>query len=98
MPTFEFLDADQAIKKIEYLKRNKKRSIVCIINFDEDTEERKTVNYDESCRLIECANTIVHNDDDFIPHLELYSTRQEDIRNIIGEGVMHDLYIAGSKK
>lgn len=93
MPTLEFLNVDQAIEKLEYMKRKGKRTIVCVIDFDNDTEERKTVTYAESCRLIEKANTIIHNQDDFIPHLELYSITQKDIYNIIPKGIIQDLYI-----
>lgn len=97
MPTFEYLDVDQAIKKLENMKRKGKKAVVCVIDFDNDTAERKLVTYDESCRLIEKANTIIHNDDEFIPHIELYSTIQNDLKNILPLGIMHDLYISGVK-
>lgn len=93
MATFSFMSVDNAIKELTYLKQHGKKTIICIIDFDNDTEERKAVTYDESCRLIKGANTIIHNQDDFIPHLELYSTIQKDIRNIIPSGIMHDIYI-----
>ena len=97
MATFKFMDVDQAIQKLENMKRKGKKTIVCIIDFDNDTSEKKIVTYDESCRLIKKANTIIHNDDEFIPHLELYSAIQNDLKNILPKGIMHDLYISGVK-
>lgn len=93
IPTFKFVSVNDAIKQLETMKKYGKKGIVCIIDFDNNTEARKTVNYDESCLLIKKANTIIHNQDDFIPHLELYSAVQKDIKNIIPIGTMHDIYI-----
>ena len=43
--------------------------------------------------LSEFDNTIIINEDEYIPHIELYSMIQNDLENIIKRGVMHDIII-----
>lgn len=97
--TFEFLDIDSAIEKLQKLKKeNKKRRItICTIDFDNDEEIRRQCSPDEGCVLIRESKTIVFNDDQFLPHLELYSVLQRDLDNLVRKGVMHDIILPGEK-
>lgn len=91
--TFKFTDVDSAIQKLQELKReNKSKAIViCTIDFDKDEESRKTATPDEGCMLVRKSKTIIINEDTFISHMELYSTKQNDLENIIKSGIMHDI-------
>lgn len=93
MNSFKFTDVDDAIRKLQDLKKeNKKgRIIICTIDFDNDKESRKTATPDEGCLLVRRSQTIIMNEDTFIPHMELYSRKQTSIENIIKEGIMHDI-------
>lgn len=96
--TYEFKDVDSAIRELKKLKKgNKNRKIIiCTIDFDKDEQSRKTATPDEGCILVEKSKTIIINEDTFISHMELYSTIQTDIENIIRKGVMHDIIFGGS--
>ena len=93
MNSFKFTDVDDAIRKLQDLKKeNKKgRIVICTIDFDNDKESRTTATPDEGCLLVRRSKTIIMNEDTFIPHMELYSRKQTDIENIIKEGIMHDI-------
>lgn len=93
MGTFKFSNCDEAIEKLQELKKeNRKREIViCTIDYDKDKESRKVATPDEGCVLIKRSKTIIINEDEFIPHMELYSTKQTDLENIIRRGIMHDI-------
>lgn len=95
--TFEYMKADDAIRKLQELKkRNKKAKIlICTIDFDKDSEQRKTATPDEGCGLVRRSKSIILNEDPFIPHMELYSVVQNDLENIIKTGVMHDIIFSG---
>ena len=97
MNSFKFTDVDDAIKKLQDLKReNKKgRIVICTIDFDNDKESRTTATPDEGCLLVRRSQTIIMNEDTFIPHMELYSKKQTDIENIIPKGIMHDIIFSG---
>lgn len=93
--TIEYCDEDKAIKILRKIKKDnkagKKRGVViCTINFDEDTEIRKVANPEEGCILVKNSKTIILNNDNFFPHMELYSIIQ-DINNIRKRGIMHDI-------
>ncbi len=90
---YKFLDIDAAIKKLIRLKRENKKAIVYVIDFNNDITEKKLVTYDESCNIIRKAKTIVHNNDEYISHLEVFSILQKDISNILPKGIMHDILI-----
>ena len=92
--TFEYLDTDSAIRRLQEIKKsNKKRRItICTIDFDNDIETVKTASPDEGCILINKSKTIILNDDQYFPHLELYPIMQ-DIDNIKAVGVMHDIIL-----
>lgn len=93
--TIEYLEVDVAIEKLQKIKReNKKRKIIiCTIDFDNNEEYRSVTTADEGCSLIAKANTIIFNDDEFIPHMALYSVSQLDLKDIRSVGIMHDILI-----
>lgn len=92
---FKFTDIDSAIKKLQDLKRKNKdvTIVICTIDFDNDMESRKMATPDEGCILVKRSKTIIINEDEFIPHMELYSTKQNDLENIIRSGLMHDIIL-----
>lgn len=89
----KFSDVDSAIKGLQDLKKDgKNRSIIiCTIDFDNDEESRKVTTSDEGCVLVKKSKTIIINEDEYIPHMELYSVAQNDLENIIRKGIMHDI-------
>lgn len=91
--TFKFTDVDTAIKKLQDLKKSNKNQkiIICTIDFDKDQESRITATPDDGCVLVKKSRTIIIDEDTYIPHMELYSTHQSDIENIIKKGIMHDI-------
>lgn len=95
--TFKFVDVDDAITKLQQLKRENKNVSIIIytIDFDDKKETKKMATIDEGCILVKKSKTIVINEDTFVPHMELYSVRQNDIENIIKEGIMHDIIFMG---
>lgn len=97
MNAFKFTDVDDAIKKLQDLKKeNKKgRIVIYTIDYDNDKESRTTATPDEGCLLVRRSQTIIMNEDTFIPHMELYSKKQSNIENIIREGIMHDIIFGG---
>lgn len=97
--TFEFNDVDSAIQKLQDLKKENKNGkiVICTIDFDNDKESRKVATPDEGCVLVRKSKTIIINEDTFIPHMELYSTKQTDLENIIKTGVMHDIIFGFDK-
>lgn len=95
--TFKFTDIDSAIEKLQDLKKKNtnQKIVICTIDFDNDKESRKIATPDEGCVLVKKSRTIIIDEDTFIPHMELYSTHQNDIENIIKKGIMHDIIFSG---
>lgn len=91
----KFSNVDGAIKSLQDLKKDGKNGtiIICTIDFDHDEESRKIATPDEGCVLVRKSKTIIINEDEYIPHMELYSMAQNDLENIIPKGVMHDIII-----
>lgn len=89
----KFSDVDSAIKELEDLKKDgkKREIIISTIDFDNDEESTKRATPDEGCVLIRKSKTIIINEDEYIPHIELYSKVQNDLENIIRKGIMHDI-------
>ena len=89
----KFTDVDSAIKGLQDLKKDGKtgKIIICTIDFDNDEESRTIASPEEGCVLVKKSKTIIINEDEYIPHLELYSRVQNDLENIICEGIMHDI-------
>ena len=93
MESFDLIDIDKAISLLEKIKENNSNVAVFIINFDENTSEMKNMSYNESCNIIHKGSTIAYNQDDFIPHIEVFSVVQKDKENILPIGIMHDIFI-----
>lgn len=93
--TFKILDVDTAIHKLMEikLKGNEGDFVVFMVDFDNDTSEKLITSFDESCNLIRNAATIAHNDDEYLPHMELFSNFYKDKRNIKPNGIMHDIFL-----
>lgn len=90
-----FSDVDSAIKELEDLKKDGKNRnvVICTIDFDNDEESRKIATPEEGCVLVKKSKTIIINEDEYIPHMELYSIVQHDLENILKKGTMHDIII-----
>ena len=97
MESYSFINIDEAIKKLEKIKKRNKRAVVFVINFDNETSERKTVTYDEGCKILRNGATIAHNQDDYISHIEVFSVKQKDKEHIVPTGTMHDILIGRNK-
>jgi 23S rRNA A2030 N6-methylase RlmJ len=80
-----------AIEIMESLKEEKKKVIICEVNFENGEESRKIVEPNEGVILIEKAKTIVMNIDEYISHIQVFSTLQKDLENIKKEGIMYDI-------
>lgn len=93
--TFKILDVDTAIKKLIELKLKGygNNLVVFMTDFDNDKSEKLITSFDESCNLIRNAATIAHNNDDILPHMELFSEFYKDRRNIRPKGIMHDIFL-----
>lgn len=94
--TFECLDMDKAIEKLQKLKKDKKKRkvIICTVDFDSDEESTKITTPEEGCLLVRKSKTIIMNEDTYISHMQLFSTKQ-DLKNILREGTMHDIIFGG---
>jgi hypothetical protein len=95
--TFKVLNVDDAIKKLTEIKMkgNKEDFVVLMVDFDNDKSEKMITSFDESCNLIRNAATITHNEDELLPHMELFSNLYKDKYNIKPNGVMHDILLCG---
>lgn len=88
------LNADEAIKMIQEIKKQDENSefVFYTVDFDNDTESKNKANKDKICIMVKKSNTIIYNGDNYIPHMQLFSHTQS-IGNIVRKGIMHDLYL-----
>lgn len=95
MNAYRLMDVDEAIEKLlELKKRNKKAKVViCTVDFDNNFEYKFVASPDEGCSLVRKSETIIMNEDMYIPHMQLFSKKQSNIENIQKEGVLHDIFI-----
>lgn len=93
MESYNFSNYDDAIIMLQRMKKQRrhKKSIVFTIDFDNDTESKSAITFDEGCTLVKKSKTIIINEDVYIPHMQLFSTIQTDIENIRREGIVHDI-------
>lgn len=93
--TYEFGSIDSAIEMLQMLKQKNKDAKVkiCTIDFDNDTEECKTVSPDDGCLLVRRSESIIINEDYMIPHIQCFTHKQTDIKDIIKAGMMHDIFV-----
>ena len=92
--TYGYCTYDQAIKKLQSLKRQNKKCKIMIftIDYDQNEESQKITTPDEGCELVKKAKSIFMNEDEIISHMQLYSIVQ-DIENIKREGIIHDIIL-----
>lgn len=93
MESYIYLDGDKAIETLQKLKKKNKKCkvIICTTDYDNNIEgDIKISTPDEGCVLVRKSKTIIINEDTFIPHMQLFS-KQQNIENIIKEGVVHDI-------
>lgn len=97
MESYRFGSYDEAIEMLQRLKRKGKNSKVLVFTFDYDeknTPLKKTVaTPDYGCALVRKSKTIIINEDEYIPHVQLFSEKQNDLDNIICKGIMHDIIV-----
>lgn len=95
MESYNFASYDEAIEKLQSMKKDGKNGKVTIftIDFDNDTESKKVATTEEGCVLVRRSKTVIINEDTFIPHIQLFSKQQRSIENIIKEGIMHDVIL-----
>lgn len=96
MESYKFGSYDEAIKMLqEFKKHRRNKNLVFTIDFDKGKESKKEITPDEGCVLIRKSKTIIINGDVYIPHMQLFSTSQNDLENIKKEGIMHDIILGG---
>lgn len=97
MESYKFSNYDDAINMLRRMKKQKsnKKSVVFMIDFDNDTESSYKITLDEGYTLVKKSKTIIINEDVYIPHMQLFSTVQKDINNIEKKGIMHDIIFGG---
>lgn len=93
--TYDYTSIDDAIARLQKLKeegRNPKNIVIFTMDFDNNTSSKKIATPDDGCLLVKKSRTIIMNEDEYIPHMQLFNTEQ-DIQNIIKKGIMHDIFI-----
>ena len=95
MSTYELMTVDAAIQNLQDIKKKNKKAKIVIgtIDFENDFESRVMTSPDEGCSLVRLSKTIVYNGDNYIPHMQLFTKKQDNIRNIQRIGVLHDIFI-----
>ena len=93
--TYDYSTIDEAIERLQQLKaegKNPKNVVILTMDFDNNTSSKKIVTPDDGCLLVRKSKTIIMNEDEYIPHMQLFNTEQ-DIQNIIRRGIMHDILL-----
>ena len=93
MESYTFGNIEDAIQRLQEIKKEGRndRVIIFTIDFDNNTESKKVMTSDEGCVLVRKSKTIIINEDTLIPHIQLFSTPQTNIENLIKKGIMHDI-------
>lgn len=89
-----YINVDEAIMLLkEYKKKNGGKIKVCTVDFNNEIMGYKFCFPEEGCMIVQKANakTILLNNEDFLPHIELYSVLQDKDR-VKREGIMHDIF------
>lgn len=97
MESYRFGNIDEAIEMLQSLKKQgkNKKVVVFTVDFDANLQNKKIATPEEGCMLVKKSNTIIINEDTYISHMQLFSIKQDNIKNIIKEGIMHDLIFSG---
>lgn len=93
--TYDYTSIDEAIERLQKLKaegKNPKNVLILTMDFENNTSSKKITTPDEGCVLIRKSKTIIMNEDTYLPHMQLFNTEQ-DIKNIIKRGIMHDIIL-----
>lgn len=93
--TYDYTSIDKAIERLQKLKaegKNPKNVVILTMDFDNNTSSKKIATPDDGCLLVRKSKTIIMNEDEYIPHMQLFNTEQ-DIQNIIKRGIMHDILL-----
>ena len=92
--TYEYCSIDQAIEKLQNLKKkNKKYKIlICTIDYDQKEEMKKLTTPEEGCELVRKAKSVFMNEGEVFEHVQLFSIVQ-DLKNMRREGVTHDIIL-----
>lgn len=93
---YGYMDYDEAIEKIQKLKKKNKNGkiFICTVNFDKDEYSQKVTTPEEGYLLVKKSKTIIMNEDTIIPHMQLFS-KEQVLENIIRRGTMHDIIFGG---
>jgi hypothetical protein len=92
MEAYGYYNIDQAIKKLQTLKKHEKKCKILIytIDYDQNEESEKLTTPDEGCELVKKAKSIFFNEGEVFEHMQLFSTSQS-IEHITRAGIMHDI-------
>lgn len=92
---YDYSTIDEAIERLQKLKtegKNPKNVVILTMDFDNNTSSKKIASPDDGCLLVKNSKTIIMNEDEYIPHMQLFNTEQ-NIKNIIRRGIMHDILL-----
>ena len=92
---YDYSTIDEAIERLQKLKtegKNPKNVVILTMDFDNNTSSKKIASPDDGCLLVKKSKTIIMNEDEYIPHMQLFNT-EETIKNIIRRGIMHDILL-----
>ena len=95
MEAYDYTSIDEAIERLQKLKRegkNPKNVVILTMDFDNNISSKKVTTPDDGCLLVKKSKTIIMNEDTYLPHMQLFSTEQ-DIEKIIKRGIMHDIFL-----
>lgn len=93
--TYDYSTIDEAIERLQKLKaegKNPKNVVILTMDFDNNISSKKIATPDDGCLLVKKSKTIIMNEDEYIPHMQLFNTEQ-NIKNIIRRGIMHDILL-----
>ena len=74
-------------------ERGSGKMIVLFVDYDRETDDCLSLGRDVVTKLINKANTIIFNEDTFVPQIQLWSIKQE-LEDMKRKGTMHDVLIS----
>lgn len=96
---YEYCSIDQAIEKLQGLKKKNKKCkiLICTINYDQKEEMQKVTTPEEGCELVKKAKSIFMNEGEIFEHMQLFSIVQ-DLESMRREGITHDIILPHLKE
>lgn len=93
--SYEFYNIDDAIRKLQNIKKKNKDAVIimCKIDFDNNEEMKIVTTPDEGCAIIEESGSIILNEDKYISHLQVFSVHQKSLKEIVKRGILYDIFI-----